>query len=448
MIKDLIGKLGVDPDKDMKRLLNAIQNNQVSILPTGMKKHFEIAKLKPAGFKEHDTVLGISIGGSNTKVILASMKAGRMVVHHLSARMNPSSKTFYTDYFDNLLFEDAQVRDFMNHSEGLCLGISIAVPVIDGVPYHKNKIPTIDGLIARDYEKDAPAHHLRENMFNYLKEKGVNCKSFFCQFDCIVANHGGASLCELEPDEKTLLLVCGTGLATAIEEHTVSIGMVDAYDSELDDEMLLPFDLTEGHQYQYAVAGKGLYALMARAIGIRSREAGSKLRYNDPDSYFKTAYDTRTVVEIWENTLGCGIGAKAEEIFKAVGTEAFSELKDIAAAIVERAITGLANCAVAAICADSAGNNRRHTIFFEGSIALNNNILPRVKNEILRRIGTSQAFDELNFCRPQVPFMDKALLPVLAAGRSVSEKELQQVDLTVKGVITSVISEDIINSYR
>ncbi len=446
MMKDLFGKLGADPDKDLKRLLRAIQKNKVSILPTGMKKHFEIAKLKPAGFKDHDTVLGISIGGSNTKVVLASMKAGRMVLHHLSARMNPSSKTFYTEYFDDLLFGDAQIRDFINHSESLCIGISIAVPVIDGVPYHKSKIPTIDGLIARDYEKDAPTHHLRENMFDYLKGKGVSCKSFFCQFDCIVANHGGASLCGLEPEDKTLLLVCGTGLATAIEEHTVSIGMVDAHDSELDDETLLPFDLTEGHQYQYAVAGKGLYGIMARAIAIKSREAGSKLCFNEPASYFKTAYDTKTVVEIWESTLGCGIGAKAEELFKTLGPEAFLEVKDIAAAIVKRAITGLANCAVATICANSDGNNRKHTVFFEGSIALNDNILPRVKNEILCRIGTSPVFGELNICRPPAPFLDKALLPVSAAGRDVSENELRQVDLTVKGVITSAVAEDILNS--
>lgn len=446
MTRDLISKLGVDPDKDMKRLLNAIQNNKVSILPTGMKRHFEIAKRKPAGFKDHDTVLGISIGGSNTKVILASMKTGGLVVHHLSARMNPSSKTFYTEYFDDLLFGDAKIRDFINHTESLCIGISIAVPVIDGVPYHKNKIPTIDGLIARDYEKDAPTHHLRENMFSYLKGKGVNCKSFFCQFDCIVANHGGASLCGLEPDEKTLLLVCGTGLATAIEEHTVSIGMVDAYDSGLDEENLLPFDLTEGHQYQYAIAGKGLYGLMARAIGIRSREAGSKLHLNDPASYFKTAHDTRTVVEIWESALGCGFGAKAEGVLRAAGPEAFSELRDIASAIVGRAITGLANCAVATICADSDGNNRQHTIFFEGSIALNKNILPRVKNEILYRISASPVFGELGVRRPPVPFLDKALLPVSAAGPDISEKELQQVDLTVKGVITSAVAEDIIKN--
>ena len=77
MMKDLIEKLRVDPDRDLKRLLSAIQNSKVSILPTGMKKHFETAKLKPAGFRDHEPVLGISIGGSNTKVILASMKTGR-----------------------------------------------------------------------------------------------------------------------------------------------------------------------------------------------------------------------------------------------------------------------------------------------------------------------------------------------------------------------------------
>ena len=106
----------------------------------------------------------------------------------------------------------------------------------------------------------------------------------------------------------------------------------------------------------------------------------------------------------------------------------------------------MANCAVAAVCADSGRNGRKHTVFFEGSIALNNNILPRVKNEILHRIGASRVFGEPDVSRPQTPCLDAVLMPVSAADRSVSEKELQQVDLTAKGIITSAVAEDIINS--
>lgn len=445
-MKDLIARLRVDPDKDLKRLLKAIDNNGVSILPTGMEKHFEIARLKPAGFRDHDTVLGISIGGSNTKVILASMKGGRLVVHHLAARANPLSKTHYADYFDTLLFQDKAIREYMNNSKDLCVGISVAVPVIDGVPFHRQKIPTIEGLIARDYERDAATHNIYENMRAYLKDRGAGARSLFCQFDSVVANYGGASLSELGADEKTMLLVCGTGLAAAIEQHTVSIGMADVFDKTIDDDTLLPFDLTEGHQYQYAIAGKGLYSLMERAVRLRAREAGSKLRSFDPAVYFKTAYDTRSVVELWESTLGHGIAGKAKEILSEAGSGVFSELQDIASAIVERAVTGLANCAAAAIHADSSAGGKPHTVFFEGSIALNENILPRIKNEIIRRIDSSPSYDELNIPRPPVPLLCKTPMPVISDNAGISERELQQVDLTVKGAVTSAIAEDILKA--
>ncbi len=445
-MKDLIARLGVDPDRDLKRLLEAINNNRVSILPTGMERHFEIARLKPAGFRDHDTVLGISIGGSNTKVILASMKAGRLVIHHLAARANPLSKTHYTDYFDRLLFEDKVIREYMSNSKDLCVGISVAVPVIDGVPFHRNKIPTIEGLIARDYERDAATHNINENMRAYLKARGVSVRSLFCQFDSIVANYGGASLCELGHDEKTMLLVCGTGLAAAIEQHTVSIGMADVFDKTLDDDTLLPYDLTEGHQYQYSIAGKGLYGLMERAVRLRAREAASKLQMFDPAVYFKTAYDTRSVVELWESTLGHGIPGKTKEILDEAGSGAFFELQEIASAIVERAVTGLANCVAAAIHADSSAGGKPHTVFFEGSIALNEYILPRIKNAIIKRIDSSTAYTELSIPRPPEPLLCKTPTPVVSDNAGISEKELQQVDLTVKGAVTSAIAEDILKA--
>ena len=442
---NIMSKLRVDPDRDLKRLLDAVNNNSVSILPTSMGKHFEIAKLKPAEFRDHEPVLGISIGGSNTKIVLASMAAGRPAVHLMSAGMNPSSKTHYTEYFDTLLFGNPKIKDFLKNADNLCIGISIAVPVVDGVPCHKNKIPTIDGLIARDYKRDSPTHNLKENMLKYFQERDVNCKSLFCQFDSIVANHGGASLCDLKPDEKTLLLVCGTGLAAAIEEHTVSVGMVDVFNNELDDDRLLPYDETEGHQYQYSIAGKGLYSLMERAVRIKSREFGSKLGLCDLASFFKTARDTKTVIEIWESTLGEEARGRAREILSAIGAGAFSELGDVAAAIVERVVAGLANCVAAAIYANPDSDLKKHTVFFEGSIALNDNILPRLKSEIRHRISTSPVYNWIGVARPPMPSLDNILLPVTSVCRSITEKELQQVDLTVTGAVTAAIAEEILN---
>lgn len=443
-----IKKLRVDPDKDLKRLLQAVKNNSVLILPTGMEKHFEIAKRKPAEFRDHKPVLGISIGGSNTKVVLASMANGRPVVQLLSAGMNPPSKTHYTEYFDTLLFGNPRIKDFLRNSNDLCVGISIAVPVINGVPCHKIKIPTIDGLIARDYERDAPTHNLKENMLKYFREREVNCKSLFCQFDSIVANHGGASLCDLKPDDRTLLLVCGTGLATAIEKYTVPIGMVDVFSEDFDDNRLLPYEETEGHQYQYSIAGKGLYSLMERAVRMKSHEAGSKLGLYDLTDFFKTASDTKTVIEIWESTLGKEAGGRAGEILSMIGTEAYSELGEAAAAIVERAIAGLANCVAAAIYADKDGDFIEHTVFFEGSIALNENILLRLKSEIRRRISTSPAYNWIGIPRPPMPSLDNMLMPVMSGCRSITENELRKVDLTVIGAVTAAIAEEILFNKR
>ena len=74
----------------------------------------------------------------------------------------------------------------------------------------------------------------------------------------------------------------------------------------------------------------------------------------------------------------------AARIYKTITNEAFAELREIAKMIANRVINSIANSVVITIIKMSPAENRHgHAVFFEGSIAVNRHILPRLKKETL-----------------------------------------------------------------
>lgn len=442
--RSLDARLSYNADADLTKLLEHFRAGRVEMFPAGLEQHFRVAKEKPATFRDHESVLAISIGGSNTKAMLAHTERGRFIVRHVVDRPNPQSRVTYKDYFDELFMFDEVFRAYLKNQPSPYVGFSIAIPIIDGVPFHKVKIPNLDGLIARDWERDALSHHMGRNLADYFASRGIGGIKFWYQDDAIVAHLGAVSCYHMDHEEKSILLVCGNGMACGDEDNFVLVGMAHTLD---DDEKLYPADETEDHQYQYLIAGKGLYCLMARAIRFKSREPGSVLEESNVLRYFATDRDSRNVVDIWESTLPEGLlRQKTQEILKSVGPRAYGELQWIARMIMLRGIDCIANCLVATITnAGPAPSGKPYTVFFEGSIVNNGAVLPRVKSQIVIRIKQSTAFERVGILRPKTPRFAEAIeTPRPAAG--VSFLDMEQVDLALIGASALAISGDCVGS--
>ena len=78
--KTLIQRLAFDRDAELIRLIELFREGRAPVFSSGMKPHFRIAKQKPDGFRNHKSVLGISLGGTNLKLMIASMVDGRLWV--------------------------------------------------------------------------------------------------------------------------------------------------------------------------------------------------------------------------------------------------------------------------------------------------------------------------------------------------------------------------------
>ncbi len=423
----ILERLQFDPDEDFARLREEFRAGRLPIVRSPMAEHFRQAREKTRSFLNHGPVLAVSIGGSNTKVMLASMDNGRLCVHRLTACRNPEIPRSFQDVFDEILLGDPRIRDYLKKSDCPCIGFSIPVPMPrPDVFAHISKVPGITGLIARDLERDAPTHHFGEKIARYFRERGVDSPTLFYYSDTVVAHHGAMSSFPLQPGDKTILLVCGTGMATCDEESFVLTCYAPLLDT---DEELYPRADTEGYQYQFCSAGKGLFRLMERAIRIRAQEGDSGLGAHDLRPYFRTTHDSRTVVEIWESSLpGHKAAGRAGDLLAAIGGAAFAELQQLATPIVERAISAIANSGVAtALHMGPTSGDRGHIVFFEGSIAKNQEMLPLIKAEIARLA------QKLNL-------RDFVLDPVLHQPVAVGDADLRELDLSLVGAATCVIA--------
>ena len=314
----------------------------------------------------------------------------------------------------------------------------------EGVPWHPTKVPGIIGLVSRNVEQDRKTHHFGRNLERYFDERGIPCPSYIYQGDAVIAHLGAVSMTELQPDDRTILLVCGNGLATSNESEFVVTGQ----HCQLPDQPpLYPHSEMEDGQYQYLVAGKGLFGVMRRAALAKAQEPGSQIPPEAIREYFATDHDSRRVPAIWETTLPDGaVKESAVEVQEAVGDETFEELQKLARPIMDRGISVLANCVLGTIAwMGGAPSGHGHDVFLEGSVALNPPTLERMQAEVLARLE-SPVFAEFDMETPLEP----SFLPDvrrLHPAEGVPRHEADRVDITMIGALAMAAAEDILRGH-
>ena len=434
----IIERLACDGDREFLRVSRLLLSGKGPVFHAGMKHHFAVAKSKPASFTGHGTVLALSIGGTNIKIMLASMQEGRMVASYVRAMTIPAQPIGFDEFFDDVILKDPAVLDYMTHTPVPEVGVSFPMAVIGDVAYHPTKVPSLNGVIARDLERDAPTHDFRRNFADYLQRRNLPAAALFFQGDGIVAHHGVIALSPMRRDEKSSLIICGTGMATGDEENYVQLGIMNVLDY---DEELYPRVQTENYQYHYATAGKGLFGLMDRAIRLKAREKGSLLGGYDLSGYFADSFATKTVADICKSAFGTPLTGKAAEIRNLVGEASFGELQDLARAIMDRAALSIANAFVATIVMmRPAANGSGHKLFFEGSVCVDPYILPKVKDRIAELVANKALYEKLGEPQPILPDMEAMFREVLAADSTV---DLAPVDITLIGSASMIMAHTV-----
>lgn len=407
----------------------------------GMTDHFRIAKEKPGAFADHPKALGISFGGTNTKLLLASMTGGHLLLHHATAEANPPEKVHVYDFFDRVLLENPVFREYLEKTPRPVIGISVPTRVLGKIPFHETKVPTIDGLLARNESQMTDEYDLSKSFARYLLKNNLSEAVLFYQADGIVAHHGAVSLCDMSADDRSTLFVCGTGMATGDEEAYIQAGIARMLDTG--DEELFPAEETEQYQYHYATAGKGIYSLMRRALQIRSHEPGSKLGDFDLVPFFADNRATKTVGQLWASSLGGKALGDAEKLKAFLPPEVFYELEQLSAWIMKRCVQSMANTTIATIAkTGNAPSGKGHTVFFEGSIANDACASPLLRAEIQRLAAQEEIYRPFGYQRPLFPNMDVKYRPIKAFDR-MAENEINNTDLTVIGAVTMAIAEHV-----
>jgi hypothetical protein len=441
MNSSLEKRLSIVPEEEFKKLLGMFASRSMSEFNAGMTEHFRIAKEKGSNFSNHPPALGISVGGTNTKIMLASMREGNLILHHATAEINPPEKIHVYDFFDRVLLGDPVFRDYLKNSPHPVVGISVPTRILGKIPFHETKVPTIDGLLARDESQMTDEYDLSKSFAGYLQMNHLPEAVLFYQADGIVAHHGAVSLCDMDVDDRSTLFVCGTGMATGDEEAYIQMGIVRMLD--VGDEELFPMEKTENYQYHYATAGKGIFSLMGRAIQIRAAEAGSSLGDYNLAPFFSNNQATRTVGLIWASSLGAEAVGEARKIKETVSPKAFRELEYLAGWIMNRCVHSMANTAVSTIAKmGRAPSGRGHIVFFEGSIANDTYAHPLLRQEIIRLVGSKELYRAFGLEQPLLPNMDAKYRSVQVADGKVKD-EIKKIDLTAIGAATMAMAENV-----
>jgi hypothetical protein len=434
-------RLSIVPEQELEKLLSMFKAEEMPVFNAGMTRHFEIAKAKPDEFVNHPPVLGISFGGTNTKIVLASMKGGELMIHRVSAAANPAKPIHVYDFFDEVLMGDPVFLKYLQ-SPSPVVGISVPTRVLGKIPFHETKVPTIDGLLARNESMMTDEYDLSKSFAKYLSQRGLSPAVLFYQGDGIVAHHGAVSLSEMGVDDRSVLFVCGTGMATGDEEAYIQAGIARMLNNG--DEELYPASATENHQYHYAAAGKGIFNLMERAIRIRAAEPGSALCNYDLAPYFADNHGSRTVGQIWWSGFeGQQAEGVAGEIQALVSPEAYRELQALAGWIMTRCVHSMANTAVATIAKmGRAPSGNGHIVFFEGSIANDRFAHGLLIDEILRLVSNEALYVPFGLEAPLVPNMAvkyRCVRPLYG----VSAEDMKKVDLTAIGAATMAMAQNL-----
>ena len=417
---DLLPRLQFDPVADFKRLYRAFHDAPAFIVPAPMQDCFLTAREKPDSFRNHRPVLAVSLGGSTTSVMLADIKNGLPVVHHVIERHNPGAPVSINQYWDELFLTEAPFVDYLRNDPSPVISLSIAVMVRDGVPYHPSKFATLDGLVCRDLETQAATHHLGRNLNDWLAGHGLPPARVVYEGDAPVAHLGGAGLTEMSADDRSLLLVCGNGMACADTERFIVCGMYCCLCD--DDPELYRAEEMENGQYQYLVAGKGIFKVLRRA---------AELQGIDLSPFLTCCHDSVQVYHLREGRMT----PRLQEMQAVLSADAFAQVQALARAIVARGISVLANSILCSILLNGpAPSGRGYRLFLEGSIGTDPAVVPSIEEEMQRLIDNRELFAELGIEPPKRPVIVRDLnRPVAAEG--VPASELAKVDMSLIGAL-------------
>ena len=440
----LLQRLKFDEKTHLGRLVDRYLENDALDLDANMFRHFEVARRKPEAFLNHPQSLGISIGGSNTKVMLGEMKDGKLRIDEFLSVKNPEAPTELYAFLDDILKKNRNFWRYLTSGKPVTVGVSLPTLIVNGAPFHRTKVPTILKMTARTERELVPELNFKRNFQVYADASGINLKTLYYNMDAIIAHYGGVSLLDIRPEDRSLLLVCGTGLAAADDNFDRLIGMVRILDT---DGELYPPELTEDGQDQYAIAGKGLYGVMKRAVKIKAAESGSRLSGYDLDPFFASPRDTKTVYDIWENyALGEPRSDKAGLLYQYAGEAAYGELGEIATLLSERAYKSLADCITACLVKiDRKHGAGRCHIITEGSIINNRHIHSRVKAQMAGTFKDTGFFAGYGLKAPDIVWgQDKGVEIDIACENR--EAAASQLDYTIIGAFTSAVAEDILKT--
>ena len=427
-----------DTDRELADFIALFRAGEMPSSESGMEQHFRIAKQKPSAFYNHGAVLALSFGGTNAKVMIASMRGGQMVVDYVRAEENPEQHTDFYDYLDRLLIQDVAVRSYLSETACPCIGISLPMLIVEHCPYHPTKLPTFDRMVARSKKEVCEELVFETNFDRYMKSRGFPNYMMFYQSDGIVAHHGAVALSDVTERDKTVLCICGTGMANGDERHYLPIALVCNLP---EDDALFPAEETENRQLNYAIAGKGVFSLMRRAVAERVRLGGSALEGKPVADFFTHSRDTRTVYELYQNSLDRAFDTnRLQRLREVAGETGYAELMELASAIAVRSYQTLANTIVSTIVSmGPLENGGRSVIYLEGSIARNPAIKPRIFEEIRRKMENGLTYFDGTPVRTVL--MEDPPLKELVAGKAAAA-DLKQVDTTLIGTATMAIAED------
>jgi hypothetical protein len=437
-------RMRFDGDADFLKLVRMYLNDDSEDLQRKSGPHFRVILDKHPGYLDHPTVLGLSLGGSFTKAVLASTSGGSFHISHLAALQNPDEPQHFYDFLDRLLIGNLSIFEYLKSDGPRALGIALPVMITeDDIPYHPTKIKAVEGVFARGPEQMGSELNVPSNLLRYFESRNLPAPTIYFEADPIVAHLGGASLIDLPRNEQSLLLVCGTGMAIADYEVSRTISRLPMQDF---DEELFPRDETEDYGFEYGFDGVGLYGFMNRAIQIRAREEDSHLDHAALDQYFQNRYDSKTVSELWESTLdGLLPSEKVLTLSKVVDPEGMRELQEIACEINRRIVGSLANAMVAvAIKLDRDRGPHNYRVIYEGGIALNPNRLPLIKHEIGQILKKDNLFQHLGVSRPTISFEELPQREVLFQD-SADEALRSNVDISLIGTAAGAIAHHVLS---
>jgi len=430
---------------EFSEIVKYLDDGTAMVQYCALEKHFSIAKAKDYSFSNCDPVLGISIGGSSTKVMLCRTIDGVFRGIALVAENNPSEMCSFHEFLDKILMDSPQICEYLTESETVCVGISMPMAMRDGVPFHATKVETLSGLIARNDEDLKVIPTIEDNFKAYISKYNSNANVVFkCQSDATVAHLGAVAVSSgLRLQDKSFLAVCGTGFATSDENNYISPTLVSHH---LDDDELYPLSDTENGQFMYAVAGKGIYAIMRRAISIASKSYDAGEGLENAEKYFLNRKATKLVFDLWSiSACNAKVDRNLSSVRDDLGELVFDELVRIANPIGNRAVNALAASIVATMLHSGTPENNGNTyIYFEGSIATNPYVLSKIKLAIKSLIHNDDLYKQIGKKQPKLPIVDVDTAAVLPSDDGIESEMLKEIDFSVIGACALAITQGII----